>query len=169
MVKFALEKFFPIEFSQSNEIKFIAEPGRFMVANAFTLITHIIARRDLPTGGNNNNNDMTPSAMLYINDGVYGNLNCILFDHQTPKVYVLTNENQLFYKQEMMRSLLVNNNNNNNNKTDGFKFSIWGPTCDGLDCVSSLAKLSKMFKLVIGYFSKMLVLILVVQVLNSMD
>lgn len=143
MVKFALEKFFPIEFSQSNEIKFIAEPGRFMVANAFTLITHIIARRDLPTGGNNHNNDMTPSAMLYINDGVYGNLNCILFDHQTPKVYVLTNENQLFYKQEMMRSLLVNNNNNNNNKTDGFKFSIWGPTCDGLDCVSSLAKLSK--------------------------
>lgn len=158
MVKFALSKYFPQEFIQSNEIKFIAEPGRFMVANAFTLITHVIARRDLSTQTTaaagaatvmgSNGNDIVPSAMLYINDGVYGNLNCILFDHQNPKVYVLTNQNQLFYKQEMMmKSLLIdtsaNNNNNNNNKVDGFNFSIWGPTCDGLDCVSSLVKLSK--------------------------
>ncbi|KAM5544080.1 hypothetical protein V8D89_002266 [Ganoderma adspersum] len=31
-----------------------------------------------------------PSVMYYINDGVYGAFNCILFDHQTPQPYVLS-------------------------------------------------------------------------------
>ena len=96
MVNFALEKYFPLEYTTNHGIKFIAEPGRFMVANAFTLITHVIARRDLAE----NENDV--KAMLYINDGVYGNLNCILFDHQNPKVYVLTYKNQLYYKQKLL-------------------------------------------------------------------
>lgn len=128
MVNFALEKYFPLEYTTNHGIKFIAEPGRFMVANAFTLITHVIARRDLAE----NENDV--KAMLYINDGVYGNLNCILFDHQNPKVYVLTNKNQLYYKQELLEK-------SQNQK--GFNYSVWGPTCDGLDCVSSFVQLSK--------------------------
>ncbi|RCK56305.1 Ornithine decarboxylase [Candida viswanathii] len=127
MVNFALEKYFPLEYTAEHGIRFIAEPGRFMVANAFTLITHVIARRDLAQ----NENDI--KAMLYINDGVYGNLNCILFDHQNPKVYVLTNKGELFYKQELLENLAAK----------GFNYSVWGPTCDGLDCVSSFVKLSK--------------------------
>ncbi|EMG46752.1 SPE1 Ornithine decarboxylase [Candida maltosa Xu316] len=128
MVNFALDKYFPAQFVQPRQIRFIAEPGRFMVANAFTLITHVIARRDLPQNSNNVN------AMLYINDGVYGNLNCILFDHQNPRIYVLTNKNQLYYKQELTTTTA---------NQGGYNFSVWGPTCDGLDCVSSFVKLSK--------------------------
>ena len=63
--------------------------------------------------------------MLYINDGVYGNLNCILFDHQHPVARVLKSQDQ------------------EAEKSDEYVFLIWGPTCDGLDCVSPRAVLPK--------------------------
>ena len=50
MVQYSLEKYFPSEFVDQNGIRIIAEPGRFMVANAFTLAAHVIARRDLDRG-----------------------------------------------------------------------------------------------------------------------
>lgn len=120
MVQIAIEQFFNTEFVNQHEIKFIAEPGRFMVANAFTLATHIIARRDIK-------DSQEVDAMLYVNDGVYGNMNCILFDHQNPIPYVLTHENKFYYNHQSAKN---------------FSFSIWGPTCDGLDCVAKSSKLS---------------------------
>lgn len=96
-------------------VKVIAEPGRFMVLNAFTLATHVIARRDVGD-----------AAMIYVNDGVYGNMNCILFDHQHPVPHVLTHHHK-FYDKEV---------------GPGFQCSIWGPTCDGLDCVAAEATLA---------------------------
>ena len=55
--------------------------------------------------------------MLYINDGVYGSFNCLLYDHATVDVEMLD-------KAEL---------------GDGERHtavrSVWGPTCDGLDCV----------------------------------
>lgn len=114
VVNQSLDKFFPATYSEQHDIKFLAEPGRFMVADAFTLATHIIARRDL--------GDDQMEAMVYINDGVYGNLNCILFDHQNPSAKVLKHAGKVFAEREGDR---------------GYNFSIWGPTCDGLDCVSS--------------------------------
>lgn len=112
MVNYSLDKFFPATYVAQHGVKFIAEPGRFMVANAFTLATHVIARRDIGTSG--------IDAMLYINDGVYGNMNCILFDHQHPEARVLKNSGD----------------------SGRYVFSIWGPTCDGLDCVATKAALS---------------------------
>ncbi|CAK7893096.1 ornithine decarboxylase [[Candida] anglica] len=116
MVRRSLDQWFPQDFAEQHDVKFIAEPGRFMVSNAFTLAAHVIARRDC---------DELP--MLYINDGVYGNLNCILFDHQHPEASVLTHLGEFVYDQRSTSS-----------RKD---FSIWGPTCDGLDCVSSRAGL----------------------------
>lgn len=118
MVSRSLGKFFPPTFVEQHGIKFIAEPGRFMVANAFTLATHIIARRDL------NVEDM--EAMVYINDGVYGNLNCILFDHQHPTAKVLKHAGKIFDNEDAICE-----------SDHRYNFSIWGPTCDGLDCVST--------------------------------
>lgn len=124
VVQSSLQEFFPPQFTEEHGVKFIAEPGRFMVSHAFTLATHVIARRDYPA-------DVAadaPSSMLYVNDGVYGNLNCILFDHQHPTAHVLTQNGEFLYNVELP-SL--------------HKFSIWGPTCDGLDCISSCATLSR--------------------------
>lgn len=127
MVKFATEKFFPHTYAQQHNMRFIAEPGRFMVAQAFTLATHVIARRDLKAdqfGG--------VEAMIYVNDGVYGNMNCILFDHHQPTAGVLTHGRKNCFDY-----------GDGTSKTDEdskgkacWKFSIWGPTCDGLDCVA---------------------------------
>ena len=125
MVNVSMDEFFPQEFVDEHKIRFIAEPGRFMVANAFTLATHVIAKRELQHQEGDEQDRI--KAMLYINDGVYGNMNCILFDHQHPTARVLKSGNSFHYYY-MERGL---NNENNSN------YSIWGPTCDGLDCVSA--------------------------------
>lgn len=122
VVRLSLAELFPESYVREKGIRFVAEPGRFMVANAFTLATHVIARRCLGS------NAESMEAMLYINDGVYGNLNCILFDHQHPTAQVLKHAGDIFYGNEEPHPR--------------FLFSIWGPTCDGLDCVLSRASLA---------------------------
>lgn len=108
----ALDTFFP----STDGVNIIAEPGRYFVANAFTLATHVIAKRAVDD-----------KAMVYVNDGVYGNLNCILFDHQEPEARVLSHGGEfLFGKQEGKHTV-----------------SLWGPTCDGLDCIAKETKLSR--------------------------
>lgn len=65
---------------------------------------------------------MKPHNMYYINDGVYGSFNCLLYDHQE------------VYPQSLKGR-------------SGMKLtssSIWGPTCDGLDQVSSDVLLPEM-------------------------
>lgn len=56
-------------------LEIIAEPGRFMVASAFSLYTTVIAKRTV------NDNQF----MYYLNDGVYGSFNCKVFDHYNPE------------------------------------------------------------------------------------
>lgn len=121
MVNRSLSTFFPPTYTEQHGIRFIAEPGRFMVANAFTLATHIIARRDLNLEG--------MEAMVYINDGVYGNLNCILFDHQHPTAQVLKHDGNVRFNAD--------GEDVDSEGAGQYAFSIWGPTCDGLDCVST--------------------------------
>jgi ornithine decarboxylase len=59
-----------------ENIEIIAEPGRFMVANAATLITEIIgkARRD-------------GKIFYYINDGVYHTFSGVVYDHWVPNFH----------------------------------------------------------------------------------
>lgn len=104
-------------------IRIIGEPGRYYVSAAFTIACHVIARRTVsdPTLG-------TTSYMLYMNDGVYGNFSSIMFDHQNPIPQVLQCRDGFQY--------------GGNNAVDGYdspnaiEYSIWGPTCDGIDCIS---------------------------------
>jgi ornithine decarboxylase len=93
-----------------SNVRIIAEPGRYYVAKAFTLATNIIARRevwDKPTE--------QQAYMLYLNDGAYGNFSNIIFDHQHPVARVL-------------RSSDAGDN--------PVQYSIWGPTCDGIDMIT---------------------------------
>ncbi|KAJ7623926.1 ornithine decarboxylase [Mycena polygramma] len=112
----AIDTYFP----DRRGLKIIAEPGRFYVSKAFSLATNIIARRapltDDPTQGAAPDR---PSVMYYINDGVYGAFNGILFDHQTPHPYVLSMGDSFHVTgtEPVVAS------------------SVWGPTCDSIDCV----------------------------------
>ncbi|RXW22187.1 hypothetical protein EST38_g3661 [Candolleomyces aberdarensis] len=125
---------------RKEKIKIIAEPGRFYVSKAFKLAAHIIARRaplpdnanaaatDAPqpaplkeTGAANAEEDAdAPKVMYYINDGVYGAFNCILFDHQIIHPYVLSMGGSFHVPSPQTKHLA----------------SVWGPTCDSIDCVS---------------------------------
>ncbi|KAF5326948.1 hypothetical protein D9619_005040 [Psilocybe cf. subviscida] len=118
-------------------VKFMAEPGRFYVSKAFKLAASIIARRapqaSAPSAEpeqrsaveEKKDTEDRPEVMYYINDGVYGAFNCILFDHQviTPDV--------LF----MGQSFHVPAPSAAPSETHGVA-SVWGPTCDSIDCVS---------------------------------
>ncbi|CAH7688412.1 ornithine decarboxylase [Phakopsora pachyrhizi] len=91
-----LDEHFPV----GCGVRVIAEPGRYFVTKAFELATNIIARRLAPpmgavdgVGGDPVDKDVTLGAgitLYYVNDGVYGAFNCIIFDHQVVKPKLLT-------------------------------------------------------------------------------
>ena len=87
-----------------------------MVASAFLSATHIISKRETK----NDNNEVV-STMYYVNDGVYGSFNCILYDHQVVNPS-LTKE----YSGPLTPC------------------SIWGPTCDGIDVIKEEVMMPRM-------------------------
>lgn len=60
--------------------------------------------------------------MYYINEGVYGSFNCLLFDHATVEAHLL--------------------DDHHDNK-EKFPSSVWGPSCDSMDCVLKNVHLPK--------------------------
>jgi ornithine decarboxylase len=112
----ALDLYFP------PHIRIIGEPGRYYVATAFTIACHVIARRTVTSS----ELDST-SYMLYMNDGVYGNFSSIMFDHQHPVPRILRYGDHFMYDK-------VDCKYDAGTVTE---YSIWGPTCDGIDCISA--------------------------------
>ncbi|KAI1505660.1 pyridoxal-dependent decarboxylase [Biscogniauxia marginata] len=112
----ALDAYFP------PHISIIAEPGRYYVSSAFTLACNIIARRTIE-------NPMTgeTSYMAYVNDGLYGNFSSIMFDHQQPIAKVLRTGTRTFYNNPLADGVCAG---------AGIEYSIWGPTCDGIDRIT---------------------------------
>lgn len=107
----ALEDHFPAN------VRIIGEPGRYYVSNAFTLATNVIARREVAV----DNAAGGKGYMLYLNDGVYGNFSNIIFDHQHPVPQVLAQ---------------LNSSGTEIDKNELIEYSIWGPTCDGIDVIT---------------------------------
>lgn len=68
MINSEIENLFP-----DRDIEILAEPGRFMVATAGTLVSKVIgrARRD-------------GRRFYHINDGLYHDFSAVIFDHWTP-------------------------------------------------------------------------------------
>lgn len=129
----ALDEYFP----KSSGVRIIAEPGRYFVASAFTLAVNIIAKRTVARDITDNNDGAPgpdghhqqnlsqndePSHMYYVNDGVYGSFNSLLYDHASVEVQV-----PMAYEAGGQ-----------------FSSSVWGPTCDGLDCILEDIKLPEL-------------------------
>ncbi|KAL1302242.1 hypothetical protein AAFC00_002665 [Neodothiora populina] len=115
----ALDDYFP------STVRVIGEPGRYYVSSAFTIACNVIARRtveDKELG--------VKSYMLYMNDGVYGNFSSIMFDHQHPIPRVLKSaaKTQYFGRDGMDAY---------DGNRPAIQYSIWGPTCDGIDCIAA--------------------------------
>lgn len=89
------------------EVQIISEPGRYFVCEAYTLAANVFAKRTVEVP------DSPKEFLYYINEGVYQSFNCIIFDHVVPlpKVFDL------------------------NGRTETFKSTLFGPTCDSVDCI----------------------------------
>lgn len=125
----ALDKYFPAD----SNVKIIGEPGRFYATSSHTLAANVIGRRE-PWDASLQVCEETlevksepgPGYMYYINEGLYGSFNCVLYDHielqktNNPEPLEISNDDQ---------------------KHDTYPCSLWGPTCDGLDCVMPNADL----------------------------
>lgn len=100
----ALLQFFP----ESGKYNIIAEPGRYMVEKTCIMMTHIFGQRFViyPDG--------QKEMQYWITDGLYGSMNCIIYDHAILKPYLLgrIKKNEKIYLT-----------------------TLFGPTCDGLDTV----------------------------------
>ncbi|CAE6416290.1 unnamed protein product [Rhizoctonia solani] len=124
----ALVRYFP----DRSGVRIIAEPGRFYVSGAFSLAANVIARRaraNDDTNANDSSEDTEqPNIMYYINDGVYGAFNCIMFDHQHVHPYVISLGKNLTGPVDPT-------------KVPQAACSVWGPTCDSIDCVCPMTQL----------------------------
>ena len=106
-----------------NPVRFIGEPGRFMVESSTTIVTKIYSRK----GGNGDTQD------LYIDDGVYGSFNNVVYDHAEPIPEKLST---IVSKQ--IGGILPDD-------ALDIPTSIFGPTCDGLDqiCKKTTTKIPR--------------------------
>jgi ornithine decarboxylase len=110
-----------------SSVQIIAEPGRYFVAESHSLAVNVFAKREMK------DENGEKKFLYYINDGVYQSFNCIFFDHCCPKPAVFDGEN----------------------RTTMFRSTIFGPTCDSMDCI---AKDIMMPELMVGewlYFKHM--------------
>jgi diaminopimelate decarboxylase len=100
-----LEEFF----SDIPTLKVMAEPGRYFVQASHILVVNVVGK-NLHV----NRETKEKQFIYYINDGVYGGFNCIVFDHQKPEI--------LPY--------------NERNEKERYKSIIFGRTCDSMDKIS---------------------------------
>lgn len=114
VINHALEESFPREMN----VQVIAEPGRYMVTSAVTLAANIIARRTMVSDDGEDTN-----CMYYVNDGVYGSLSPV------------------FWEGFPVQGSPVQTRAAN---IPRFSSSLWGPTCDVLDCIQRDVRLPMM-------------------------
>ncbi|KAG0146345.1 hypothetical protein CROQUDRAFT_657509 [Cronartium quercuum f. sp. fusiforme G11] len=141
-------------------VRVIAEPGRYFVTEAFELATNIIARRQASavaavksTTDSHSVMDIkeaeeAPVTMYYINDGVYGAFNCIIFDHRVvhPKILSLSGK---LCTETLSKRLTGPSDDGEPEPESGASFAsleletckIFGPSCDSIDLVCPRARL----------------------------
>jgi len=154
-ITLTLDQLFPRE----SGVRIIAEPGRYFVHSCATLAVSVIGKRtaannpcETSTLASTSEEDTEGSScdhmnsiqsmdgsvdtadsitdqfndssavMYYINEGVYGTFNNVIYDHAivSPLCNVLP----------VMRDV-----NDTRNNSDSILCSLWGPSCDGLDCI----------------------------------
>lgn len=94
-------------------LRIIAEPGRFFASSVACLLTKVFAKAEVPSSDANGG----AAVRYYLNDGLYGSFNCVLYDHAevTPEVLELPGNGAPMQARPIRNSW------------------VFGPTCDGFD------------------------------------
>lgn len=83
----------------------------------------------------------------YINDGVYGAFNNIMFDHASVRPRILGTSEKITAKEEdgfMMLMAPENGHDEDKNRPELFGSTIFGPTCDSIDVIARSVLLPKL-------------------------
>lgn len=108
-----LSKLFPEE--DWPTLRIIAEPGRYFASSAAALLTKVISKAKIvDSSGSGNSTESSPTFRYYLNDGLYGSFNCLIFDHAEVSPELL--EASRYGVQE-------------------HRCCLFGPTCDGFDMI----------------------------------
>lgn len=88
-----LDMYFPANSNEKLEV--IAEPGRYFVSSSMTLCCMVIAKR--PEYDEKSGRD---GFMYYLNDGVYGGFNNVIFEHAQPVPEIIPSRSKSLKKFE---------------------------------------------------------------------
>ena len=116
-------------------LELVAEPGRFFAAPTHILAASIIGKKVFPPPSPAQAPAQAPAkarTMYYINDGLYGSFNCVLYDHATPLCEVLPLDGDAAAPPPPAEAP-----GGGGGGDAPHACSIWGPTCDGIDCVAA--------------------------------
>lgn len=110
----------------------IAEPGRFYARRAYTLVSQVIARRrQLGEAAVTGIPDM-----LYQNDGVYGNFMNVIIEKEVVEPHLFrTKAGKAPFPMETTQKAEAEKTRDTQHRDAEYRYSIWGPTCDSIDCV----------------------------------
>lgn len=100
-------------FDDSYEV--IAEPGRFFVHSAGALLCQVMAKAPLV---HKEGEEEKAGFRYYLNDGVYGSFNCLVYDHAEVTKGPFTLDDATDLRDEA-----------------GSECAFFGPTCDGFDAL----------------------------------
>lgn len=167
----ALDEFFP----EGCGVDVVAEPGRFFAHVTSTLAVSVFAKRDLHASAVSQDQFISITGdvivedefdipdnsayaqgeetgakaaadgpfqyLYYVSDGLYGSFNCVMYDHyDLVRPHLVDMPDRAPVKERMQNKFLC---------------KVFGPTCDGLDCILPSAKLPE---LMVGdwlYFEEM--------------
>jgi len=134
VIEAALTKYFPA--SKHPNLQIIAEPGRYFATAWATLFAQVQGKREVR--GKNGEKQF----LYYINDGIYGSFNCIMFDHAHPVPIPLNDFLESDTTIKLSPDLYFRNNfvgrtiSHAQFSTTPNRLSrgtIFGPTCDSMD------------------------------------
>ncbi|KAL3483833.1 putative ornithine decarboxylase [Aspergillus germanicus] len=116
-----------------SDITIIAEPGRYFARSAYTLVSQVIGRRRQMGSASAAAEGVLD--MLYQNDGVYGNFMNVIMEKErvVPRLYIHDMSRKA--KADCLATAAIENEEGKKSQHE-YRYSIWGPTCDSIDCVA---------------------------------
>ena len=119
-VNAALDAFFPSE--ECSSLRVIAEPGRYYAEASATYACIINGWRERQNDCSGlDTTDGRPQMDYWLSDGIYGAMNCLMYDHATliPKGM----------RSPMLPHIVESD------ESVSYRTTLFGPTCDGLDTI----------------------------------
>jgi len=79
-----------------EDVKIIAEPGRYFASACHTLVCNIFGKRDVFSKKSLETHNKKQEYMYYINDGLYHSFSCLFFDHAKINIKPFSTKKEIF-------------------------------------------------------------------------